>query len=86
MLFVLPAVIYTAIFSIALGFTLQVIAQKHTPPNDAALILSLEAVFAALFGWLFLHEILLPVQLSGCALILLAVILVQVKNGRMRTV
>jgi drug/metabolite transporter (DMT)-like permease len=86
MLFVLPAVLYTAIFSIALGFTLQVIAQKHTPPNDAALILSLEAVFAALFGWLFLHEILLPVQLSGCALILLAVILVQVKNGRMRTV
>jgi drug/metabolite transporter (DMT)-like permease len=86
MLFVLPAVLYTAIFSIALGFTLQVIAQRHTPPNEAALILSLEAVFAALFGWLFLHEILLPVQLAGCALILLAVILVQVKNGRMRTV
>jgi drug/metabolite transporter (DMT)-like permease len=86
MLFVLPAVLYTAIFSIALGFTLQVIAQRHTPPNEAALILSLEAVFAALFGWLFLHEILLPVQLAGCALILLAVILVQVKNGRMRAV
>jgi len=35
MLYVLPAVLYTAVFSIALGFTLQVIAQKHTPPNDA---------------------------------------------------
>jgi drug/metabolite transporter (DMT)-like permease len=85
LLYILPAVLYTAVFSIALGFTLQVIAQKHTPPNDAALILSLEAVFAALFGWLFLHEMLLPMQLLGCALILIAVILVQVKNGRMRT-
>ena len=35
MLYVLPAVLYTAVFSIALGFTLQVIAQKHAPPNDA---------------------------------------------------
>lgn len=85
-LYVLPAVLYTAIFSIALGFTFQVIAQKHTPPNDAALILSMEAVFAALFGWLFLHEMLLPVQLAGCALIMVAVVLVQVKNGRMRSI
>jgi drug/metabolite transporter (DMT)-like permease len=85
-LFVLPAILYTAVFSIALGFTLQVIAQKHTPPNDASLILSLEAVFAALFGWLFLKEILLPVQLVGCALILIAVILLQVKLGKRRMV
>jgi drug/metabolite transporter (DMT)-like permease len=86
MLLVLPAILYTAVFSIALGFTIQVIAQKHTPPNDAALILSMEAVFAALFGWLFLHEMLLPVQQIGCALILAAVVLVQVKNGRMRPI
>jgi len=86
MLYVLPAVLYTAVFSIALGFTLQVIAQKHALPNDAALILSLEAVFAALFGWLFLHEMLFPVQLVGCALILIAVVLVQVKNGKMATI
>jgi len=85
-LFVLPAVLYTAVFSIALGFTLQVIAQKQTPPTDAALILSLEAVFAGLFGWVFIHETLLPVQLVGCALILIAVVLVLVKNGKMRTI
>jgi drug/metabolite transporter (DMT)-like permease len=85
MLYVLPAILYTGIFSVALGFTFQVIAQKHTPMNDAAVILSLESVFAALFGWIFLREYLLPVQLAGCALILAAVILVQVKNGTMKT-
>jgi drug/metabolite transporter (DMT)-like permease len=74
MLFVLPTVLYTAVFSIALGFTLQVIAQKHTPPNDAVLILSLQGVFAALS--------LLPVQLLGCALILIAVVIAQIKIMR----
>jgi drug/metabolite transporter (DMT)-like permease len=84
MVTVLPAILYTGVISIAIGFTLQVIAQKHTPANDAALIMSLESVFAVLFGWLFLRETLLPVQIAGCILILAAVALVQVKNGKMR--
>jgi drug/metabolite transporter (DMT)-like permease len=82
MLFVLPAILYTAVFSIAIGFTLQVIGQKHTPAADAALILSLESVFTAFFGWLILHELLRPVQVIGCGIILLAVTLVQIKNGK----
>jgi drug/metabolite transporter (DMT)-like permease len=85
MLAVLPAILYTGVFSIAIGFTLQVIAQKHTPTNDAALIMSLESVFAVFFGWLFLRETLLPIQIAGCFLILAAVVLVQIKNGKMRT-
>ena len=85
MLAILPAILYTGVLSIAVGFTLQVIAQKHTPANDAALIMSMESVFAVLFGWIFLHETLLPVQSVGCILILGAVVLVQVKNGKMRT-
>jgi drug/metabolite transporter (DMT)-like permease len=85
MMLVLPAILYTGVFSIAIGFTLQVIAQKHTPENDAALIMSLESVFAVLFGWLFLHELLRPIQIGGCLLILIAVGLVQVRNGKMKT-
>jgi len=84
MLSLLPAILYTGVFSIAIGFTLQVVAQKHTPANDAALIMSLESVFAVLFGWAFLRETLLPVQGAGCIMILAAVVLVQVKNGKMR--
>jgi len=84
MLALIPAILYTGVVSIAIGFTLQVIAQKHTPANDAALIMSMESVFAVLFGWLFLRENLLPVQIAGCVLILAGVVLVQVKNGKMR--
>jgi drug/metabolite transporter (DMT)-like permease len=84
MISLLPAILYTAVFSIAIGFTLQVIAQKHTPTNDAALILSLEAVFAALFGWIFLEETLTLLQVSGCILIMTAVLLVQLGSGKMR--
>ncbi len=79
---ILPAVLYTAVFSIAGGFTLQVVGQEHTPTSDAALILSLEGVFGAFFGWLFLGETFLLVQIIGCALILAAVIMVQVRVHR----
>lgn len=76
------AVLYTAIFSVAVGYTLQVWAQRHTPPTDAAILLSLEAVFAVLFGWLLLGEVLSPVQAIGCGLIFIAVLLAQIRFGR----
>ena len=46
----LTSILYTAIVSLALGYTLQIWGQRHTPPTDAAIILSLEAVFAAARG------------------------------------
>ena len=77
------AVVYVGVFSVAIGYTLQVVGQKHAPAADAAIILSMEAVFAALFGYLLLHESLLPRQLLGCALILAAIVVVQFKEMRM---
>lgn len=76
------AVVYTAIMGAGLGFTLQVWAQKHTPPPDAALIMSLEAVFAAIAGWLYLDERLTTVQMTGCAVILVAIGLSQMAHLR----
>lgn len=70
-------VVYTAVFSIAVGYTLQAVGQRVAPPADAAIILSLEAVFAALFGWLLLHERLSAVQWLGCALMLAGMLLAQ---------
>jgi len=71
------AVLYTAVISLALGYTLQIWGQRHTPPTEAAIILSLESVFAAVAGGLILAERLQPIQIGGCALIILAAILAQ---------
>jgi len=71
------AVAYTGVFSIAAGYTLQAVGQKHAPAADAAVILSMEAVFAALFGHLLLSESFAGRQLVGCAMILGAIAIVQ---------
>ncbi len=80
----LGAIVYTAFFSLGLCYTLQIWAQKHTPPADAALILSLESVFAVLSGWLFLGEHLTAIQIFGCILIFVAVLLSQLKEWNLR--
>ena len=76
------AVLYTGVFSIGLGFTLQVVAQRWAPATDAAIILSMESVFAALSGWLLLGERLTPWQLFGCGLMLGGMVLAQVGTSR----
>jgi len=78
-------VIYAGLFSVALGFTFQGIGQRKAPASDAALILSLEAVFAAIAGVLFLQERMNWVQILGCGIILAAIIIAQlgvIKRGR----
>jgi drug/metabolite transporter (DMT)-like permease len=74
------AIAYTAFFSLGLCYTLQIWAQRHTPPADAALILSLESVFAVISGWLILQEKLVNIQIFGCVLIFSAVAISQFKE------
>lgn len=78
------AIAYTAFFSLGLCYTLQIWAQKHTPPADAALILSMESVFSVISGWLILHEKLVTIQVLGCAFIFLAVLLSQFKEWNLQ--
>src|SRR6266540_1594547 len=78
------SIAYTAFFALGLCYTLQIWAQKHTPPADAALILSLESVFAVISGWLFLDEHLTAIQIFGCILIFVAVLLSQLKEWNLR--
>jgi drug/metabolite transporter (DMT)-like permease len=72
-------VAYIAVFSTAIGYTLQIVGQRHAPPTDAALIMSLESVFAAIFGALLLAEVLNAMQIIGCVLILGGVVLAQIR-------
>jgi len=82
----LPSLLYAGLLSSGVGFTLQVVAQEHAPPAEAALILSLEAVFAAIAGACLLGERLTLVAASGCVLILLGVVLVEIGPALSRRV
>jgi len=82
LLLVIPAILYAGVLSIGLGYTTQVIAQRHTTPTHAAIILSTESVFAALAGWLVLGESLSGEQLLGCGLMLAGMLLAQVPRSR----
>ena len=64
-------------FAVALGYTLQVIGQTTSPPAQAAVIMSLEAVFAAIAGYFYFNEILELRALAGCALMFAGCLLTQ---------
>lgn len=82
----LVPILYAGICSDGIAYTLQIIGQKTTDPTVASIIMSLEAVFAALGGWVILSESLSPVELFGCAIVFAAVLLSQVPEllGRKR--
>ena len=71
------SIIYAGFFSGGIAFTLQMFAQKNIEEAPAAIIYSLEGVFAALAGWIILNQILDLNNILGCFLILIAVILSQ---------
>lgn len=73
----LPAILFAGIMSGGIAFTLQIVAQRHTPAAEAAIIMSLESVFAALAGAWLLGDRLSALGIVGCGLILLGVVLVQ---------
>lgn len=71
---------YCAVLSTGVGYTLQIIGQKlSSNPALAAIIFSLESVFAALGGMLLLHERMRVQGYIGCVLIFAGIILSQIK-------
>jgi drug/metabolite transporter (DMT)-like permease len=71
------ALIVTALVASALGFFVQTFAQQHASPERTALILASEPAFAGLFGWLLADERLGPVEWLGAALIMAAIVAVE---------
>ncbi|HEV7321947.1 MAG TPA: DMT family transporter [Ensifer sp.] len=70
-------ILYAGIFSSGLAFILQVVGQRYTTAPQAAIFLSSEALFAALFGVLLLGEVITPVGYAGCAIIFAAMLAVE---------
>jgi drug/metabolite transporter (DMT)-like permease len=73
-------VLYAGILSVGLGYTIQVVAQRQAPPTPAAIIMSLETVFAVVGGWWLLSETLGGAELAGCALMLVAMVLASLRK------
>jgi drug/metabolite transporter (DMT)-like permease len=70
-------ILYGGVISVGAGYTLQVVVQRTAHPAHAAILLSLESPFAALGGWLFLHEYLSGRGFLGCTLMLTGMLISQ---------
>jgi drug/metabolite transporter (DMT)-like permease len=85
-------ILYGGLMSVGMAYTLQVVAQKDAHPAHAAILLSLEALFAALGGWIILSETLSVRDMAGCGLMLSGVLLsilsrrTEFRGGRVRTI
>ncbi|MBC2711844.1 MAG: DMT family transporter [Desulfosarcina sp.] len=80
-------IIYGGALSVGVAYTLQVVAQRHAHPAHAAILLSLEAVFAAVGGWLILGEVMSDRGMVGCFLMFTGMLVSQLyglvsKSGR----
>ncbi len=70
-------ILYAGVLSSGVAYTLQILGQKDSPPAISPLIMSLESVFAVIFGWLLLKEAMSPRELLGCALVFTACLISQ---------
>ena len=75
-------ILYCGLMSGGVGYTLQIVAQRWTDPTVASLLMSLESVFAVLAGAVLLGERMTPREAAGCAIMFLAIILVQLPTGK----
>lgn len=73
-----PEILFTGIFSSGVAFTLQAIGTRYTSASQGAIFLSSEALFAALFGAIILRERLPIIGFSGCVLIFLSMLMVEI--------
>ncbi len=69
---------YSGFLSMGIAYWLQIMGQKKLPATPAALIMSMESVFATIFGMLLLNERLSSWEAAGCVLMFIAVILSQI--------
>ncbi len=73
---------YAGVLSMGIAYSLQILAQRNLEPTIASLLMSLESVFALLFGVLILHESLTKRELLGCVFMFCSVILSQLPEKR----
>ena len=73
-------ILYAGLFSCGVAYTCQILGQAYVEPTQAAILMSTEAIFAAVAGWIVLGETMSGVQLLGCALLLGGAFMAQVRG------
>lgn len=71
-------ILYAGIFSCGVAYTCQILGQAYVEPTQAAILMSTEAIFAAVAGWIILGETMSGIQMLGCALLLGGALMAQV--------
>jgi len=80
-----PEILYAGIIAGGLGFTLQAVGQRYTSESAAAVLISTESLFAAMFGAFFLGERLIWIGYFGCGLIFIAILMVELMPSKPET-
>lgn len=75
-------ILYAGVMSSAVGYTLQIIAQRDTDPTVASLLMSLESVFAVLAGWVLLGDLLSLREGLGCVFMMGGIVLAQLPERK----
>jgi drug/metabolite transporter (DMT)-like permease len=78
-------ILYGGICSVGIAYTLQVVGQKNAPPAHAAIILSMETVFAVIGGFLLLGERMGTQEIAGCILMFAGMLVSQLQSLRVTT-
>ena len=71
-------IFYAGALSVGIAYTLQIFGQNKTNPAPAAIILSMEAVFAAISGWIIINQSMSLIKIFGCFLIFIGIIIAQI--------
>ena len=74
-------ILYAGVLSCGVAYTCQILGQAYVEPMQASILLSTEAVFAAVSGWIILGETMSGVQIMGCALLLGGALMAQIRGG-----
>ena len=71
-------IFYAGALSVGIAYTLQILGQNKTKPTPAAIILSMEAVFAAVAAWILIGQSMSIIKIFGCFLIFTGIIITQI--------
>ena len=73
-------IVYAGVLSCGVAYTCQILGQAYVEPTQAAILMSTEAIFAAVAGWIVLGETMNAVQILGCVLLLGGALMAQLRG------